>query len=270
MSAVAGQALGPGSVGAGEVRLAHHHVELTIHLGSIAPGRDAGGAGGRSRATLDRVGSTRSEAARRWLGTVILAVATGLTACSYSTESTLQQQGAAPTFASTTTVPLAPTTTTTLPPTDHPLGEESTVFVRGIGDVFVGMTLPEASAAAGFPLVPVDPDDQGRCHRVRPEGGPGGVVFVVVDGVVATVEVDHPDISTRSGAGVGSTAEEITELFPTRIEEETGETGEDLLVFVPTERADADVRVVFVLDDDEVVRYRAGRLPEVAQADPCT
>lgn len=215
------------------------------------------------------MGSTQSPQAEGRLGALAVALVVGITACSYSTESTLQRQGTAPAFASTTSEPPVPTTSTTLAPTDDPLSEDSTVFVRGIGDVFVGMTVAQAAAAAGFPLVPVADAPSARCHRVRADGGPEGVVFVVVDGVVATVEVEHPDIRTRSGVGVGSTADEVRSFFPDRIDEETGEHGDDLLVFVPRERADADVRVIFVLADDVVVRYRAGRFPEIAQADPC-
>ena len=190
-----------------------------------------------------------------------------LAGCSYSTRSSLEEAE------STTTVPDASTTSapsTTVLEAANPLSADSTVHIRGVGDVSVGMTLSEASMVAGFPLVPASEIADPSCYRVAPQGGIAGVSFVVAEGTIATVEIDGAPITTRSGAGVGDTEDEVKALFPARLETEPRpEGGGNLLLFVPASADDAGYRVVFVTDGEVVLRYRAGRLPEVGETDPC-
>lgn len=196
-----------------------------------------------------------------------VAAAAVLAGCSYSTRSSLEESGPASTAADPSTTSTPPTTAIEAA---NPLSADSLVHIRGVGDVAVGMTVSEASMAAGFPLVPAGAIADPSCYRVAPQGGIAGVSFVVAEGTIATVEIDGAPITTSSGAGVGDTEDEIKGLFPDRLQSEPRpEGGGNLLVFVPRSADDAGYRVVFVTDGEVVLRYRAGRLPEVGESDPC-
>ncbi|NIR36789.1 MAG: hypothetical protein GWN79_09035 [Actinobacteria bacterium] len=58
-------------------------------------------------------------------------------------------------------------------------------------------------------------------------------------------------------------------MWPDQIEREQLDADTVDLVFVPTDENDAQFRVVFTAEGDEIVSMRAGRMPMVLQADPC-
>lgn len=163
----------------------------------------------------------------------------------------------------------APSTTAT-----PVLTASAQISTGGLGVVRIGAAPDAAAEAAGTTLVrqgePVGAND---CHYVVPSPGPDGVRFMVAGGNIARIDVDRGGIQTLSGAGIGSTRDEIVDLFGDKIQPEPhpGDPDGELLVFVPVDAADADRRVVFETDvSGTVVRYRTGRLPEVLYADGCT
>ena len=109
-----------------------------------------------------------------------------------------------------TTVP--PTTTTTLPPLQ--LTNSAKISTAGLGPVRIGMTVKEAERLTGVTLV-ADEIGDNSCRYHVPDRGVTGVGFMVADGEVVRVDVWEGAISTLSGIGIGSTADEITELFGT-------------------------------------------------------
>ncbi len=195
----------------------------------------------------------------------VLAAGCGDTA---DTTTTLAPVTAAPTTAAPTTVPpttLPPTTTTLAPPA---LGQNDVVTIGGLGEVRVGMTVEAASAAAGRALVG-DPDIDPDCYFVVPEGL-DGVLFMVTSGTIARVDIVEGGITTRSGAGIGSTEQEIKDLFPGQIEVAPHAYVEgNYLTFVPVDEGDDQFRVVFETDGEVVTSYRAGRIPEVEFIEGC-
>ncbi len=169
-----------------------------------------------------------------------------------------------------TTLPPAPTTT--LPPTTEPpppaLDAGDVVTIGGLGPVRVGMSVEEATAAAGLSLVG-EPDINPDCYFVVPEGLPG-VLFMVTDGTIARVDITEGSITTRSGAGIGSTEDEITAMFPDKIEVSPhAYVDGNYLTFVPVDPGDDQYRVVFETDGSAVTSYRAGRIPEVEFIEGC-
>ena len=88
----------------------------------------------------------------------------------------------------TTMLTAVPTTVTTSTTATTAVGgpaltSGSTLDLRGLGPVRVGMTPAEATAAAGVPIVV--PPDAASCSYASVEGGPEGVLFMVVDGRIA-------------------------------------------------------------------------------------
>jgi hypothetical protein len=95
-----------------------------------------------------------------------------------------------------------------------------------------------------------------------PREAPEGVSFVVQDGKVERVDVAAAGVETPSGAGVGMSQSELEALFPDRLQ------GVDVLggrqyTFVPNDPGEADLRIIFLTDGNQVVSYKAGRAPLV-------
>lgn len=182
---------------------------------------------------------------------------------------------AAPTTPPTvTTTTLPPETTTTVATTVAPASDVS-VSIRSIGPVRIGMTVSEAEDASGLTLVgEPDPTISENCYFVAPDGAPGyeGVSFIVVDDRIGRVDIDPPStITTRSGAGIGSTEQELRDLFPGQIEDAAEFIVDGRAVmFVPQDEVDEDYRVIFELDEQSTVaRFRSGVLPPVGFGEGC-
>jgi hypothetical protein len=177
------------------------------------------------------------------------------------------------TIVATTQVPVEETSTTTTAPQGGQ-GAELTDSARlstiGLGPVFTGDLLAVVAEKLGVELV-LDATIPGtdQCRVYTAPGAPPGVTFMVAFGRVARVDIDSPSvITTRSGAGIGSTKEEIIGLFGDKIQvRANAATGGEDLVFVPIDEKDKNLRIVFEADPAGVVQHlRTGQLPEVDYA----
>jgi hypothetical protein len=153
------------------------------------------------------------------------------------------------------------------------LTNQSKVYINGIGSVRVGMTVAEASKAAGTRLVrPSGPDGNPGCSYVMPQGEPKDVGFMVIDGRIARVDVwENKRITTLSGAKIGDTEARIKSLYPGQIKVSPHKyvPGGHYLTFVTKDASDKNYRVVFETDGKRVTRFRAGKLPEVEYVEGC-
>ncbi len=179
-----------------------------------------------------------------------------------------------PTTQATTTSSSSTTSTTTATtvPADAALTPDSKVSTIGMGPVIVGMTVEEAEEAAGLGFVgEPDPEVSETCYFITSEVDLEGVSFMVLEDAIARVDIDPPsEATTRSGAGIGSTEQELVELFGDQLEENSEYVIDGAaLVFVPVDEIDANYRVVFEMQDGVVASYRAGRLPGVGFAEGC-
>ncbi len=169
----------------------------------------------------------------------------------------------------TTTVP--PTTTTTEPP--PALTEEAHVTLRSLGPVVLGMTVDEAATASGLTMTgALNPEISDNCYYVTAGPTMKGVSFMVFDDLIVRIEIDEPSVvTTRSGAGIGSTKDELLSFYPDNIEETNEAVIEgEAMGFVPNDESDATYRIFFELDDDGVVvRYRVGIKPAVDFIEGC-
>lgn len=190
-------------------------------------------------------------------------LAVGAVGCSSDAENrVIVEDGTIPPAATTTAAP--PTTSAPDPDLGPPtLTEASAVTTVGIDEVTFGMTLEDAQAAAGTRLLPVDEDHDQACYEAAPEEGPEGLTFLVSEGTVEQLEVSGGPVTTRSGAGIGTTPDELRRLFGDRIEERPRADGGLTLLFVPQDESDARYRVIFEVTDGTVTSFRAGRLPQV-------
>ncbi len=167
----------------------------------------------------------------------------------------------------TTTIQQTTTTNTTLPPS------EVFVTTSGLGAVRVGQTVEQAEEASGLTLTqeaePIGED----CFFVIVADDPvyTGVAFMVYEGAIGRVDVNPPStITTRSGAGIGTTVDQLNALFPGQIED-AGQYVIDgtAVMFVPRDESDAQFRVIFETVDGTVANYRSGILPPVGFGEGC-
>lgn len=160
-------------------------------------------------------------------------------------------------------------------PTPAPVSGEpaftsaSKLTTVGLDDVFFGDTVRDIRSKVpgdwvGLPAADARPS----CFTMQPAGGPEGTVFMILDGRVERIDLASPEITTRSGIGVGSTVADITELFESNIETVTVDGGDEI-VFVPTDDVDRDFRIIWTTDGTTVTAMRAGRIPGVLAASPC-
>ncbi|NER39252.1 MAG: hypothetical protein F6J93_35760 [Oscillatoria sp. SIO1A7] len=153
------------------------------------------------------------------------------------------------------------------------LSEESKVAVDGIGPIGVGMTLKEASAAAGLDLVDGGTTDSSECFYYEPESGPDGLAFMVINNRIARVDIDNPRITTISGAKIGDASDRIEGLYAGLIE--TSDRKDDsegkYLTLVPKLPQNQNYRLIFETDaSDKVTSFRAGKLPEIEYVEGCS
>lgn len=154
------------------------------------------------------------------------------------------------------------------------LTNQSKVYINGIGSVRVGMTIAEASKAAGTKLIRESGYETNlSCFYVKPQGEPKDIGFMVTNKRISRVDVwNNKSITTLSGAKIGDTESRIKSLYPRQIQvtpHEYVQAGH-YLTFVPKDASDKNYRVVFETDGKKVTRFRSGKLSEVEYVEGCS
>lgn len=139
----------------------------------------------------------------------------------------------------------------------------------GLDELFFGDPVDFAAEVASTTWTGLPPEgDRPQCYTVQPASGPVGIHFTVMDGFIERVDITNPIITTRSGAGVGSSEADLVELFGDALEVEEI-TGGRQITFVPTDASDRAFRIIWVTDGQFVVSMRAGRTAIVTPWAPC-
>ena len=147
------------------------------------------------------------------------------------------------------------------------LGTGSSISTVGLGAVTFGLTVPKAAEIAGSPMLACEPVSE--CYHVTPAAAPPGISFLVHASTIERVDIVDGPITTRSGIGIGTTAEHLVATFADKLEREVVDTDTVNMIFVPSDASDANFRVVFTVEDGVVTTYRSGRLPMILQDNPC-
>lgn len=154
------------------------------------------------------------------------------------------------------------------------LSNQSKLSIYGIDSVRVGMTVAEASKAAGVKLVrPSGYEPNASCFYVQPQSKPKGIGFMVTDGRVARVDVwKNQFVTTISGAKIGDTEARIKSLYPRKIQVSPHKYVPEghYLTFVPKDAKDKNYAVVFETDGKKVTQFRSGKRPEVEYVEGCS
>jgi hypothetical protein len=154
------------------------------------------------------------------------------------------------------------------------LTDNSKLALNGIGPIRVGMTVDEASRAAGVRLIKsYEPLNEEFCSYFKPQGEPKGINLMVAKGRIVRVDISNERVTTIKGAKIGDTEEQIFSLYPGQIrviKNPLGGPGNNL-TFVPREVADSNYRLIFQTRNDRRVKYfRSGQLPQVEYIEGCS
>jgi hypothetical protein len=141
-----------------------------------------------------------------------------------------------------------------------------TVSETGIGPLRIGMNFREVTMASGGGFATPDRvGSDGSCWQAKLLKGPAGISVMHNSGIIARVDVYEVSLATAAGARVGDSEKRIRELYPqVRITPRKDTKGHYLIV-----GSDNDRQIVFETDGKRVLRYRAGRTPEVEWAEGC-
>lgn len=141
----------------------------------------------------------------------------------------------------------------------------------GWGLVRAGMTLAEAARVAGAPTRDTT-NLMSECDYVSLQNAPADVLFMVIQGRIARVDIGTPAVTTTEGATVGDSEARITDLYADRLVVERhhyDERGHYMVVRAALP-ADSLYRLVFETDGARVTRYRSGLLPAVKWIEGCS
>lgn len=139
------------------------------------------------------------------------------------------------------------------------------VGFEGLGNIRIGMplwTLLDALHAQ----VTVEAIE-GGCTSIY-DSVPPKLTFMVVDGRLARIEVNTPDVATLSGIRVGDTESDVAAAYGGRVEVSDHEYQEGHYLTVYSR--DRSSAVVFDTDGERIRSFRIGRLPEALHVEGCS
>ena len=160
--------------------------------------------------------------------------------------------------------------TTVAPAADPRPTSPLVVTERGIGALRAGMSLREASAAVSTTLSVPRGSDPAGCYYVAWNGAPAGVRVMAEAGSIARIDVDSAGVATATGVRVGDAEEHVQQLHAGRVAVSPHKYIDGhYLTVTPESPADSLFRIVFEVEKGRIVRYRAGRLPQVEYVEGC-
>lgn len=141
------------------------------------------------------------------------------------------------------------------------------VGFQGMGSARIGISLWDLLVSLGE-HVTIESVEGGCTSLYKNASSPPELIFMVVDGRLARIEVRTPDISTFSGVSVGETESDVFTAYPGRVEVSDHEYQEGHYLTIYS--ADRESALVFDTDGTAIRSFRVGRLPEVLHVEGCS
>jgi len=137
----------------------------------------------------------------------------------------------------------------------------------GIGAIRVGMSVDDLRRAVDVPTA----NATAECSYVHPSAAPRGVLVMLARGQVARIDVDSTGVTSDAGVAVGDSAAHVADAYAGRVSATPHRyvPGGQYLTVRPSPAGDSTRRMVFETENGRVMRFRAGRLPEVEWVERC-
>lgn len=166
-----------------------------------------------------------------------------------------------------------PPTAGTNPSAGIPTPAPWTVNELGLGPLRAGMSVPEAARVVGGSFAARTAVEGGSCTYAEWREAPDGVLVMLVNGLVARVDVTKGSIATSAGARIGDSEARIKALYKNRVVVTPHEYTDGHYLTVspaPATGEDRGYGVVFETDGNRVLRYRGGKQPMVGWVEGCS
>lgn len=192
-----------------------------------------------------------------------------LTVATFASFSACAKKDAAPAADSAAISPVAATPNESGTTTDPALG---TVTEYGFGHLRAGMTFAAANDTLKGALKADAKANLAECDYVKWEGGPAGVLVMVLENKIARIDVtDSSAVATSTGAKIGDTEERIQSLYPGRVAVTPHKYSDGHYLTVKSANpADSLNLIIFETEKNKVTRYRAGIMPGVSYIEGCS
>ena len=143
-----------------------------------------------------------------------------------------------------------------------------TVTPIGIGPVRAGMTLAELREA--LDSVRFTDPESARCAYPRFVGLPEGVWVMVEQGVVGRVDVQKGDVATAEGVRIGDDSAKVRSTYGERMTVVPHKYTDGRYLEIATPGDTVHLIVFETNARGTVLRYRAGKLPQVRYVESCS
>ncbi|MEN6621416.1 MAG: hypothetical protein ABFD50_07710 [Smithella sp.] len=137
---------------------------------------------------------------------------------------------------------------------------------KGYNDIEIGMTIKNVVKVTGLKFSYDSPPENNECTYAYSKSLPG-MYLMLVNGVVARIDVDKGDFVTFEGAKVGDSEAKIRKLYP-RVEVEGQKyipEGHYMTIYSPDKKR----AIIFDTDGKKVTGFRVGRMPEAQWVEGC-
>ena len=138
----------------------------------------------------------------------------------------------------------------------------------GIGPVRAGMTIAELREA--LDSVRFTDPDSARCAYPKLVGLPEGVWVMVEQGVVGRVDVQKGDVATAEGIRIGDDSAKVHSTYGARMTVVPHKYTDGRYLEVTTPGDTLHLIVFETNVQGTVLRYRAGKLPQVRYVESCS
>lgn len=132
------------------------------------------------------------------------------------------------------------------------------VGLTSLGPISIGASGAELQEALEGRTLPIS---ESPCFITSLVGDPYSPLFTISNGALSVIQVFSPGQLTRSEVGVGSSEGDVLTAYGQQIESQPSPTGDPeskLLVFVPSDEADKQYRLAFVVEAGMVTSLRIG------------
>jgi|KBSSwiStaDraftv2_1062776.scaffolds.fasta_scaffold791220_2 hypothetical protein len=141
-----------------------------------------------------------------------------------------------------------------------------------IGPVHVGMTAEEFHQATARRFEERNREEDPNCYYAVPpmrQEDEVKVRFMIVDGVVAAIQVGHPSVRTDRGIEVGNSAARVRDAYGAGVRRIRGTEPAADVEFLVVRTPDGAIETSFALEDERVSGYAVGFPSAVEAHDGC-